>query len=82
MKQVKIKIETTVEATLGDKPVNDLLKDIADLCHKTLKYSSSKEKGCEMLYEDQEYEDYRNDMVDRVTTLEGAIYQILDLLEN
>lgn len=82
MKQVKIKIETTVEATLGDKPVNDLLKDIADLCHKTLKYSSSKEKGCEMLYEDQEYEDYRNDMEDRVTTLEGAIYQILDLLEN
>ncbi|CDB10845.1 unknown [Bacteroides sp. CAG:633] len=82
MKQVKIKIETTVEATLGDKPVNDLLKDIADLCHKTLKYSTSKEKGCEMLYEDQEYEDYRNDMEDRVTTLEGAIYQILDLLEN
>lgn len=82
MKQVKIKIETTVEATLGDKPVNDLLKDIADLCHKTLKYSTSKEKGCEMLYEDQEYEDYRNDMEDRVTTLKGAIYQILDLLEN
>lgn len=82
MKQVEIKIETTVEATLGDKPVNDLLKDIADLCHKTLKYSTSKEKGCEMLYEDQEYEDYRNDMEDRVTTLEGAIYQILDLLEN
>lgn len=82
MKQVKIKIETTVEATLGDKPVNVLLKDIADLCHKTLKYSTSKEKGCEMLYEDQEYEDYRNDMEDRVTTLEGAIYQILDLLEN
>lgn len=82
MKQVKIKIETTVEATLGGKPVNDLLKDIADLCHKTLKYSTSKEKGCEMLYEDQEYEDYRNDMEDRVTTLEGAIYQILDLLEN
>lgn len=82
MKQVKIKIETTVEATLGDKPVNDLLKDIADLCHKTLKYSTSKEKGCEMLYEDQEYEDYRNDMEDRVTTLEGAIYQILNLLEN
>lgn len=82
MKQVKIKIETTVEATLGDKPVNDLLKDIADLCHKTLKYSTSKEKGCEMLYEVQEYEDYRNDMEDRVTTLEGAIYQILDLLEN
>lgn len=82
MKPVKIKIETTVEATLGDKSVNDLLKDIADLCHKTLKYSTSKEKGCEMLYEDQEYEDYRNDMEDRVTTLEGAIYQILDLLED
>ena len=82
MKPVKIKIETTVEATLGDKPVNDLLKDIADLCHKTLKYSTSKAKGCEMLYEDQEYEDYRNDMEDRVTTLEGAIYQILDLLED
>lgn len=82
MKPVKIKIETTVEATLGDKPVNDLLKDIADLCHKTLKYSTSKEKGCEMLYEDQEYEDYRNDMENRVTTLEGAIYQILDLLED
>ena len=82
MKQVKIKIETTVEATLGDKPVNDLLKDIADLCHKTLKYSTSKEKGCEMLYEDQEYEDYRNDMEDRISVLEGAICRILELLED
>lgn len=80
MKPVKIKIETTVEATLGDKPVNDLLKDIADLCHKTLKYSTSKEKGCEMLYENQEYEDYKNDMEDRVTVLENALNSILEQL--
>lgn len=82
MKQVKVKIETTVEATLGGKPVNELLKDIADLCHERLKYSTSKNEGCEMLYEDQEYEDYRNDMEDRVTVLEGALCRILDLLED
>lgn len=35
-----------------------------------------------MLYEDQEYEDYRNDMEDRVSVLEGALWQILDLLED
>lgn len=33
-----------------------------------------------MLYEDQEYEDYRNDMEDRVSVLEGALCQILDML--
>ena len=38
MKQVKVKIETSVEAMLGDKPVNELLKDIADLCHERLEY--------------------------------------------
>lgn len=41
---------------------------------------SPKQEGCEMLYEDQEYEDYRNDMEDRVSTLEGAFCRILDLL--
>ena len=78
MKQVKVKIETT----LGGKPVNELLKDIADLCHERLEYSTSKNEGCEILYEDQEYEDYRNDMEDRVSVLEGALCQILDLLED
>ena len=82
MKQVKIKIETNVEATLGDKPVNELLKDIAKLCHERLQYSTSKNEGCETLYEDQEYEDYRNDMEDRVSVLESAICKILNLLEN
>lgn len=82
MKQVKIKIETSVEATLGDKPVNELLKDIAKLCHERLQYSHQKNEGCEMLYEDQEYEDYRNDMEDRVSVLEGALCRILDLLED
>lgn len=79
---MKIKIETSVEATLGDKPVNELLKDIAKLCHERLQYSTSKNEGCEMLYEDQEYEDYRNDMEDRVSVLEGALCRILDLLED
>lgn len=82
MKQVKIKIETSVEATLGDKPVNELLKDIAELCHERLQYSTSKNEGCEMLYENGEYEDYRNDMEDRASVLEGALCQILDLLED
>ena len=34
-----------------------------------------------MLYEDGEYEDYRNDMENRVSVLEGAICKILNLLE-
>ena len=71
MKQVKVKIETTVETMLGDKPVNEVLGDIADICHTSLEYSTSKNEGCETLYEDQEYEDYRNDMEDR------CLYQYL-----
>ena len=82
MKQVKVKIETAVETMLGDKPVNELLGDIADICHTSLEYSTSKNEGCEKLYENGEYEDYRNDMADRVTVLEGAICRILDLLED
>jgi hypothetical protein len=82
MKQVKVKIETTVETMLGDKPVNELLNDIADLCHERLEYSTSKQEECEILYEDSEYEDYRNDMEDRVSVLEGALCRILDLLED
>lgn len=45
MKQVKVKIETTVETMLGDKPVNEVLGDIADICHTSLEYSTSKMKG-------------------------------------
>ena len=40
MKQVKVKIETTVETMLGDKPVNEVLGDIADICHTSLEYST------------------------------------------
>lgn len=82
MKQVKVKIETSVETSLGGKPINELLKEIADICHTSLKYSTSKEEGCEKLYEDQEYEDYRNDMEDRVFTLENALGSILGRLED
>ena len=82
MKQVKVEIKTSVETTLCGKPVNELLKNIADLCHERLEYSTSKNEGCETLYEDGEYEDYRNDMEYRVDTLEGALCQILNLLED
>lgn len=82
MKRVKVKIETTVETMLGDKPVNEFLGDVADICHTSLEYSILKSEGCETLYEDQEYEDYRNDMEDRVTVLEGALCRILELLED
>lgn len=82
MKQVKVKIETTVETMLGDKPVNEFLVDVADICHTTIEYSSSKDGECETLYEDGEYEDYKIDMEDRVATLESALYRILDLLED
>ena len=82
MKKVEIVTKTSVEVNLGGKPVNELLGDIADICHTSLKYSTSKEQGCEMQYEDNEYEDYRNDMEDRVSVLEGALCRILDLLED
>lgn len=45
MKRVKVKIETTVETMLGDKPVNEFLGDVADICHTSLEYSTSKMKG-------------------------------------
>ena len=82
MKRVKVKIETWVETMLDDKPVNEFLSDVADICHTSLEYSTSKNEGCEMLYENGEYEDYRNDMKDRVSVLEGALCQILNLLED
>lgn len=82
MRRVKVKIETSVETMLGDKPVNEFLSDVADICHTSLEYSTSKNEGCETLYDNGEYEDYRNDMADRVTVLEGAICRILDLLED
>ena len=82
MKKVEIVTKISVEVNLGGKPVNELLGEIADLCHDRLEYSTSKNKGCETLYEDGEYEDYRNDMEDRVSVLEGTLCCILDLLED
>lgn len=82
MKRVEIVTKTSVEVNLGGKPVNEFLGDVADICHTSLEYSTSKNEGCETLYEDQEYEDYRNDMEDRISVLEGAICRILDLLED
>lgn len=82
MKHIKIKIETSVEATLGDKPVNVLLQDIADACHENLEYSTSKNEECERLYEDNMYEEVYDKMQDRVSVLEGALCRILNLLED
>lgn len=31
MKRLKVKIETSVETMLGDKPVNEFLSDVADM---------------------------------------------------
>lgn len=80
MKSVEIVTKTSVEVNIGGKPVSELLKDISDLCHEGLECSTSKQEGCEMLYEDGEYEDYYNDMEDRVSVLEGTLCRILDLL--
>lgn len=82
MEQIKVKIETSVETTLGGRPVNELIRDIADLCREKLQYSTSKEEKCEMLYEDAQYEDYCNAMEERVSTLESALSQILNILED
>lgn len=82
MKKVETKISTTVEVTVGGESVNEVLNNISSICHTSLEYSTSKNEGCETLYEDQEYEDYRNDMEDRVSVLEGALCRILELLED
>lgn len=50
MKRVEIVTKTSVEVNIGGKPVSELLGDIADICHTTLEYSTSKQEGCEMLY--------------------------------
>lgn len=47
MKQIKVKIETSVETILGGKPVNELLSDIAGLCHERLEYCPCQKKGGE-----------------------------------
>lgn len=80
MKQIEIVTKTNIEVNIDGKPVSELLKNISDLCHESLKYSTSKQEGCEMLYEDGEYEDYYNDMEDRVSILEGTLCRILELL--
>lgn len=67
---------------MGGRPVNELIRDIADLCREKLQYSTSKEEKCEMLYEDAQYEDYCNAMEERVSTLESALSQILNILED
>lgn len=80
MNRVEIVTKTSVEVNIGGKPVSELLSDIAKLCHRGLVDSSSKQKGCEMLYESLEYDDYRNDMEYRVSILEGTLCQILEEL--
>ena len=78
MKQVKVKVETIVETMIGDKPVNEVLGDIADICHTSLEYSTSKNEGCETLYEDQEYEDnYLQTCRSRSKIFKGRCYRSL-----
>lgn len=45
MKHVTVKIETSVETSIDGKPVNELLKGIADLCHKDWNTQHQKMKG-------------------------------------
>lgn len=80
MKRIEIVTKTSVEVNIGGKSISELLSNIEKLCSKGLIYSSSKQKGCEMLYESLEYDDYRNDMEYRVSILEGTLCQILEEL--
>lgn len=82
MKRVEIVTKTSVEVNIGGKPVNELLGDIADICHVNLEYSTSKNELCSSLYEEKRFQAAYNTAIDRVSALEGAICQILDLLED
>lgn len=82
MKQVKVKIETIVETTIDGKPVNEILKEIADLCHGHLEYSTSKNELCSSLYEEKRFQAAYNTAIDRVSILECTLCKILDLLED
>lgn len=82
MKPIKVKIDINVETSIDGKPANELLQDIADLCHKRLEDSTSKEEKCETLYEDNEYEALYEVMNNRISKLEGALCRILDILED
>lgn len=81
MEIVQYKISTSVEATLKGKPVDTTLHEICNLCHSYLEWSSSKESECEKVYEDKEYEKLYDIMLNRIDTLEGALCQVLKILE-
>lgn len=81
MKSIKIKTQTTTEVLIGDKSVNEVLRDIINIGTEAFRYSNSKREGCEILFEDGEYEDYANDMENRVDVLEEAILKILNLID-
>lgn len=81
MKSIKIKIQTTTEVLIGNKSVNEVLRDIINIGTEAFGYSNSKKESCETLFEDGEYEDYANVMENRVDILEEAILKILNLID-
>lgn len=80
MKHIEITTKISTEVLLDGKPVESYLKEIADLCHSSLEESTSQNEECETLYEDNMYEEVYSKMQDRVSTLEGTLCRILDLL--
>lgn len=80
MERLKIKTETTTTVELGGKDIHNVLIDVCDLCHKGLEESTPLQEKCEVLYEDNKYEECYSVMEDRVSTLEGTLNSILTLL--
>lgn len=82
MKRVEIETKISVDAKIGEKSVDEYLRDIADICHERLEISTSQNEQCEMLYEDGNYEELYDKMESRISLLEGTLCRILDYLED
>lgn len=80
MKNVHFEIKTIVEAMIGQKTIDELLREVASICHEGLEETTSKTEFYESLYEKGKTDELYKELTDVVSTLEGKLCRILDLL--
>lgn len=82
MKRVEFETKINVDVKIGEKSVDECLKEIADSCHVGLEDSTCQQSEYEKFLENEDYASALRLLENRICILEGALCTILELLDD
>lgn len=82
MKRVQLETKISIDAKIGEKSVDEYLREIADCCHEGLEDSTCQQSETVKCLENEDYASALRILENRVSILEGVLCTILEILDD